>query len=177
MSDEYRPADQMIRIQGGASYLQVRDRLSWASREHPDLSIDTELLRLDGEIAVFRARVWYWDKELGREVTGSGHGSETPRGFPAGFIEKAETVAIGRALAALRYGTNDALEEGGKLADSPVQRTGQPQPTNPSPGLREQVRQSRTPAPNPSPRQAGALTEPPELAAAFGEAGNDRFSR
>jgi len=53
----------------------------------------------------------------------TGHGSETRAHFPD-FIEKSETKAIGRALAALGYGTQHAadLDEGMRVADAPVTR-------------------------------------------------------
>lgn len=60
----------------------------------------------------------------GAEATG--HGSETPRDF-SDYIEKAETKAIGRALAALGYGTQFVESElegkqGPRPVDSPAQR-------------------------------------------------------
>jgi hypothetical protein len=143
MTDDFNPAEKAIKIQGGVLYLQVKDRLIWARKDHPNLCIRTQVVVLDEKIAAFQATASYVD-EQNVQVVGMGHGSETPQGFPPGYIEKAETVAIGRALAALGYGTAAAFEEqeGGKLADSPVQR-------NPAPSIAQRVRQER-----PTPAQA-----------------------
>lgn len=130
MSD-HEPFDPQARLitlpgkAGGAAYLQVKDRLLWARDEHPNLCVETRVIQLTEKIAVFRAEVAYLlePSELGGErtyVVGTGHGSETPQGFPAGYIEKAETVAIGRALGALGYGTAAAFEDEGRLADAPI---------------------------------------------------------
>jgi hypothetical protein len=56
----------------------------------------------------------------------TGHGSETARDFKD-YIEKAETKAIGRALAALGFGTQFApdIDDGssiGRVVDAPVSR-------------------------------------------------------
>lgn len=107
----------------GKEYLEVKWRLVWFREEHPAASgwgIKTEPVQISDAQAVFHAVVL--DPE-GR-VVASGTKSETPSGFPD-FIEKAETGAIGRALALLGYGTQwcaDELDEGERLADSPVER-------------------------------------------------------
>lgn len=127
-TDGFNPAEKMIRIQGGAQYLQVKDRLIWARDDHPDLSVETEVVRLDDKIAVFKATVSFWLDGVVKPIVGTGHGSETPQGFAAGYIEKAETIAVGRALARIGYGTEDALDEDGKFADAPVSQPSRPQP-------------------------------------------------
>jgi hypothetical protein len=148
VTDDFNPSEKAIKIQGGVLYLQVKDRMIWARREHPDLRVETDCIRLDEKIAVFKATVGFAldEESYHREVFGTGHGSETPQGFPPGYIEKAETVAIGRALAALGYGTAAAFEEeeGGKLADSPLQRNAPL--TQHAPSLTQRVRERPTPA-------------------------------
>ena len=83
----------------GREYLEVKWRLLWLRTEHPEAVIETELVKHGEGFALFRARV---------AVPGSGEatgwGSETADDFDD-FIEKAETKALGRALAALGYGT------------------------------------------------------------------------
>jgi hypothetical protein len=64
------------------------------------------MLSYDGEEAVFKATIG-----IPGGGTATGHGSETKKDFPAGVLEKAESKAIGRALAALGYGTLQAGEE------------------------------------------------------------------
>lgn len=108
----------LIKVQGGREYLPVAARLIWFREEHPDWGISTECLHLDMEklVAVFTAKV---HNAAGVQV-GQGTKSENVKGF-GDFIEKAETGAIGRALAICGFGTQFApeLEEGERLADSP----------------------------------------------------------
>ena len=68
---------------------------------------------------IFRAIV-----KDGQGGTATGTKSEKAASFPD-FIEKAETGAIGRALAALGYGTQftgDEWDEAHRIVDSPVDR-------------------------------------------------------
>lgn len=105
----------------GQEYLEVKWRLVWFREEHPageGWGIETRALELTEQRAVWRAEII--DPE-GR-VVATGTKSETPKGF-ADYIEKAETGAIGRALALLGYGTQwcaDELDEGERIVDSPV---------------------------------------------------------
>ena len=82
----------------GGDYLDVKWRLLWLRKEHPDAEIVTELVQHDPQMAIFKATVTV---PSGGKATG--YGSETASDFPD-FIEKAETKAIGRALNALGYG-------------------------------------------------------------------------
>ena len=106
----------------GKNYLQVMWRLVWFREDKPLWCIDTKLEQLTEDHAVFSAKIY--DEE--GVLKSAGYGSESVRDF-RDFIEKAETKAVGRALAMLGYGTQFAPEmdecEDGKdrLADSPVQ--------------------------------------------------------
>ncbi|HTE87202.1 MAG TPA: hypothetical protein VK821_21030 [Dehalococcoidia bacterium] len=82
-----------------AEYLEVKWRLLWLRTDHPEAAIETELVSHQEGMAVFRARVTI---PAGGSATGWGH--ETAAGFED-YLEKAETKALGRALAALGYGT------------------------------------------------------------------------
>lgn len=118
----------------GKDYLQVAHRLVWFREERPAWSIETTLETVSDKNALARAVI---KDETGR-VIATGHKSETIQGFPD-FIEKSETGAIGRALALCGYGTQfcaDELDEGARLADSPVIRTGSSSvhPGQPEPG-------------------------------------------
>ena len=83
----------------GRDYLEVKWRLLWLRTEHPDAIIETELIKQGADMALFRARV-----TIPAAGVATGWGSETAEDF-RDFIEKAETKALGRALAALGYGT------------------------------------------------------------------------
>lgn len=101
----------------GKQYLQVAHRLVWFREDHADWSIETVPVTLDDTKAIFKASI----RDSYGRVISEATKSETPQGF-ADYIEKAETGAIGRALALCGYGTQFApeLEEGDRLADAPV---------------------------------------------------------
>jgi hypothetical protein len=121
MGDDFNPRANVRKLRGGAEYLDVKERLRWFRHDHPDGQIDTEHISLTDKIAVFRATVSYSRPDADGRALASGHGSETPGDFPD-YIEKAETKAIGRALAALGYGTQFLPDDGERIADSPVER-------------------------------------------------------
>jgi hypothetical protein len=90
----------------GRDYLEVKWRMVWLRSEHPDATVETEMVKQSspssrGEpgMAIFKARV-----SIPGAGEASGWGSETSTDF-RDYIEKAETKALGRALAALGYGT------------------------------------------------------------------------
>lgn len=119
----FNPNEHITKLKG-KDYLEVKWRLVWFRDQYPHGTIDTSLVHLDVEkgIAVFKSCVS--DGEGGH---GEGHGSETQKDF-GDYIEKAETKAIGRALASLGYGTQFApeLEEGTNVVDSPVDHRSAP---------------------------------------------------
>lgn len=104
----------------GKPYLQVAHRLVWFREEHPDWTINTEVVEWnqDQKWIVMRGTIL---DDAGRMIA-TALKSESAKGFPD-YIEKAETGAIGRALAMCGYGTqfDPELDEGDRLADSPVQ--------------------------------------------------------
>lgn len=104
----------------GKDYLQVAHRLVWFREEHPLWTIETSYVTWSADAAFALATI---KDETGRTIA-TAHKYEDERGFPD-FREKAETGAIGRALALIGYGTqfcSDELEEGARLADSPLPR-------------------------------------------------------
>ncbi|MPZ23785.1 MAG: hypothetical protein GEU28_09605 [Dehalococcoidia bacterium] len=105
MSDKAFEAGRHLRSFRGKDYLEVKWRVVWLRSEHPGAVIDTELVEhsaatpTESAGAIFKARV---ATPGGGEATG--WGSQTASDFPD-YIEKAETKALGRALAALGFGT------------------------------------------------------------------------
>lgn len=102
----------------GREYLEVKYRLVWFREDHPDWSIETDLISVTDVSAYAKATI---RDENGRVIATS-HKFENVQGFPD-FIEKAETGAIGRALALIGYGTQfcaDELDEGSRIVDAPV---------------------------------------------------------
>lgn len=116
----FNPNEHLIKLQG-KDYLQVMWRLVWFREEHQNWSIDTTMTAHDTENhhAIFKCVVC---DENGDQKS-SGYGSESAKDF-RDYIEKAETKAVGRALAMLGYGTQFApeLDEGERIVDSPVPR-------------------------------------------------------
>jgi hypothetical protein len=102
----------------GKEYLEVKYRLVWFREEHPQWSIETEFLNVTERSAFARAVV---RDETGRVIATS-HKAEAVDSFPD-FMEKAETGAIGRALALIGFGTQfcaDELDEGDRIVDAPA---------------------------------------------------------
>jgi len=115
----FNPNDYLVNIKG-KKYLPVAARIAWMRIEHPDWKIKTKIVEWDKEKkwAVMRATI----------LTGSGLllstaiKSESIQGF-SDYLEKAETGAIGRALAMCGYGTLQAPEfdEGlARIVDAPT---------------------------------------------------------
>src|SRR4028119_1559632 len=114
----FEPARYLTRV-NGSDYLEVKWRLVWLRDQHPDATVETELISHNDNTAVFRARV-----AIPGGGSSTGWGSETTGDF-RDDLEKAETKAIGRALAALGFGTQFCpdFEFGaavGRVVDAPV---------------------------------------------------------
>lgn len=101
-------------------YLPVAARIAWFRKEHPDWSIITKAVQLANKAVVMKAII----KDASGRIIATARKKETQVGFPD-YIEKAETGAIGRALAMCGYGTLQAPEfdESERLADAPVEKS------------------------------------------------------
>jgi hypothetical protein len=114
----FEPARFLTRV-NGSDYLEVKWRLVWLRDRHPDATVETELMSHEDNTAVFRAQI-----SIPGGGSSTGWGSETAGDF-RDYLEKAETKAIGRALAALGFGTQFCpdFEFGatiGRVVDAPV---------------------------------------------------------
>ncbi len=143
----FNPQDHLMKIGQGErakDYLPVQWRLVWFRNLCPEGTIDTEEIEvdLDREVSV-EAMVWNAERRRSEKVMKTAKGyarfkaivtdgkggratgtkSECAASFPD-YIEKAETGSIGRALAALGYGTQftDEYDEAERIVDSPVKR-------------------------------------------------------
>lgn len=165
----FNPNDHLIQLKskdGFRDYLPVQWRLAWFRNHCPHGSIETEILQLDldreteEEIEIWDSEKDQYEKVLrhgkgfvvfkatvkdGEGGVGVGTKSEKAASFPD-YIEKAETGAIGRALAALGFGTQFApeLSEEHRIVDSPVTRSG---PSSRSPNGRDYPLRQLTSAP------------------------------
>ena len=113
----FNPKEHLMQLQG-KDYLPVAWRIVWFREANPTGSIATELIAADTTI-IIRAVV---STEAGILSTGYGTAPAAGKGSWTGrAIEKAETAAIGRALAHAGYGTQFTDDdEGDSLADSPI---------------------------------------------------------
>lgn len=110
----------------GKDYLQVQHRLVWFREEHPNASIRTEMVQDANNQATFKASVEFpiidatTKTIMGHYNVATAHKTEDKAGF-GDYREKAETGAIGRALAICGYGTQftDELDEGARIVDAP----------------------------------------------------------
>jgi hypothetical protein len=144
----FNPNEHLIQFKsrnGMADYLPVQWRLVWFREMCPQGTIDTEELEVDldremeeevdvwneetrrNEKVVKRAKGYARYKAVvtdGKGGRATGTKTEKAVSFPD-FVEKAETGAIGRALAALGYGTQftgDEFDERHRIVDAPVNR-------------------------------------------------------
>jgi hypothetical protein len=123
----FDPSRYLTKVKGN-DYLEVKWRLVWLRDQNPDAVIETDLISHVGNQAIFRAKV-----TLPSGASSTGWGSEEISGF-VNYVEKAETKAIGRALAALGFGTQfcpdfDYGADAGQVVDAPVDRQSFQQPT------------------------------------------------
>lgn len=111
----------------GKEYLQVMHRLVWFKEKYPEGKglIKTQMIEHQGqgkdEYFIVRAEI-YVESDRGPMLVSTGHKRESVGAFPDA-LEKAESGAVGRALAMLGIGTAfaaDDLDEGDRLADSPA---------------------------------------------------------
>jgi hypothetical protein len=114
----FDPSRYLTKV-SGSDYLEVKWRLVWLRETHPDAAVETELVSHDGSLALFRAKV-----AIPGGGSATGWGSEGVDDF-RDYIEKAETKAIGRALAALGFGTQfcpdfDFGAAAGRVVDTPI---------------------------------------------------------
>jgi hypothetical protein len=112
----------------GKPYLQVAHRLVWLVDDADHYTIDTHFHKLEETYAVVQATIKLMDRGGNTLKSASATKRETMKDFPD-FIEKAETGAIGRALAMLGFGTQFStqdLDEGDRLADAPTAISGPP---------------------------------------------------
>lgn len=135
---EFKPGDFTIDLKG-KEYLPVAARVKWYRTIHPSGCIETQEVCVDldrpftkggGKVygyARFHATV----RDAEGRILGQGTKTENAANF-FDFVEKAETGAVGRALAAAGFGTelDQDLDEG-RVVDAPRERRA-PRPSAPS---------------------------------------------
>jgi hypothetical protein len=168
----FNPREHLLQLksrEGSKDYLPVQWRLVWFREQCPQGTIETEIVHLDLDKEMDE-ETFAWNSEkrrsekvvktargvaIVRAVVRDGKGGvatgtkmEKAASFPD-WLEKAETGAIGRALAALGYGTQFApdLDEAHRIVDAPVDRSS-----------------NEPPAPEPTPAQPTSIVRAPEPA-------------
>lgn len=118
----------------GKDYILVPHRVQWFREEHPDWAIETSRVEANDQYVIFRAEIRNHEGRL----LATAHKREDYAHF-GDAMEKAETSAIGRALALCGYGTQFAheLDEGSRLVDSPLQAGVKPNAALPEPSDRK----------------------------------------
>lgn len=118
------PMNLRFIIVRGGRYLPVAERIRWFRAEHPDWTLETDVMQMDENGVMFRAIV----RDASGRTIATGHAYES---VAPNYIEVAETSAIGRALGAAGYGTASALGEdveNERPADAPIGATVQTAP-------------------------------------------------
>lgn len=116
-SKKFDPKEHLTKIKG-KDYLEVKWRLVWFREDRPDWSIRTKIQERGDKWVIMKAFIL---NEKGRIIS-MAHKAETKMNF-GDYLEKAETGAIGRALALCGYGTqfDNDLDEGECIVDAPVE--------------------------------------------------------
>ena len=125
MPDEIKA--RMMKVTG-KDYLPALVRIMWFRDDHPDWRIITEIVNNDDEKALVKASIYNSEGIL----VSTAHKTQSRKQFPMGYVEKAETGAVGRALAYVGYGS---LSEGDDddVCDAPVDNNKKPIPAEPRP--------------------------------------------
>ncbi len=137
MSEKFNPKDHLrtltkrrkVRTENGEQwveenhqYLDVKYRLMWFRQVYPDGCIVTAELEVSNKIARIEASVYDRDPNDGGKRLAISRRQIFAADF-RDYVEKAETQAIGRALAVAGFGTQfcDDLDEDDTLADGPME--------------------------------------------------------
>ncbi|MHB9023748.1 MAG: hypothetical protein ACYC7E_06160 [Armatimonadota bacterium] len=140
---EFHPSDFTIDLKG-RDYLPVAARVKWFRTIHSTGTIETQEVSVDldraftkGGVKVYGyARFHATVRDAEGRILGQGTKTENAANFPD-YVEKAETGAIGRALASAGFGTElDGDLDEGRIVDTPQQR--RRSPAHPSPRMATQ---------------------------------------
>ena len=169
-------AERLTRLNGNP-YLEVKWRLAWFRAEYPNGQVETDIVDRGPDWVIFRASV---------RAIGEGGvlcGSATGHSYGAAsefqdYLEKCESAAIGRALAALGFGTQFVVNHEGdaprRAGDAPV-AIRPPAPAPPATPQRAAAGSATPHRPDPAPDAPGAPK--PAAAAPAADAMTERQRR
>ena len=145
-------------------YLDVKYRLLWFRLHCPNGKIDPELVHLDEKSAVVCCKVYADKADPADQFIGKAYSQRFPteERFGDRFLEIAETVAKGRALADAGYGTQFCMNGetlASIIADAPIKM-----PPDEDAGHPGNVAASFTAQPMPPavPAQSAPVSQPPQ---------------
>lgn len=109
-----------IRIKG-KDYVMVKDRIVAFREDHPDWTIDTDIVYIEEGMVVTKTKIL---DETGRLISsGLAYEREGSTNITAtSFVEVAETSSAGRALGMLGYGIDDSLGSADEIANAMLQQ-------------------------------------------------------
>jgi hypothetical protein len=106
----FNPKEHLSKSKGNKDYLEVKWRLVWLCEDVPRYRIRTQIVPSPQGVKGVTVRAEVDILDDAGNIVRSAEGHKSSFGFAGGDLEKAETGAIGRALALLGYGTQFALE-------------------------------------------------------------------
>lgn len=117
-------------------YLDVKYRLLWFRLHRPNGKIDPEIIQLDEKSAVVCCRIYADKADPADQFIGKAYSQRFPTEdrFGDRFLEIAETVAKGRALADAGYGTQFCMNGealASIIADAPIKMPPDEEPEHP----------------------------------------------
>lgn len=176
--DGFNPADFVRNTVGDEGendlYLDVKYRLLWFRLHRPNGKIEPEIVQLDDKSAVVCCKVYADKTDPADQFIGKAYSQRfsTEERFGDRFLEIAETVAKGRALADAGYGTQFCMNGEALtsiIADAPVKMPPDEEEDHPgSVAVSFAAAQSATPVPSPKQQakpQSLSFTEPPKASA------------
>ena len=176
--DGFNPADFVRNTVGdeGESdlYLDVKYRLLWFRLHRPNGKIEPEIVQLDDKSAVVCCKVYADKTDPADQFIGKAYSQRfsTEERFGDRFLEIAETVAKGRALADAGYGTQFCMNGetlASIIADAPIKMPPDEEEEHPgSVAVSFTAAQPVTPVPAPQQQarpQAQPHVEPPKAPA------------
>lgn len=109
-----------IRIKG-KDYVMVKDRVVAFREEHPDWTIDTDVVYIEDGMVITKTKIL--DPEGRLISTGLAYEREGSTNITAtSFVEVAETSSAGRALGFMGYGIDDSLGSANEIANAMLQQ-------------------------------------------------------
>jgi hypothetical protein len=106
----------------GKNYITVNERVIQFRKDHPNFSIESDMLRIDENSVIIKTVI---RDESGRLLS-SGIATEDRRSSKinsTNYVENCETSAVGRALAFLGYGIEESIASADEVQSAIVKQS------------------------------------------------------